>query len=37
MTAQADLAVERNGDLVNYDLSALLGAAKAGRAKWEEQ
>jgi hypothetical protein len=28
----ADITVERIGDLVNYDLSALLGAAKAGRA-----
>lgn len=37
MTAQADLAVEHIGDLVNYDLSALLGAAKAGRVKWEER
>jgi FMN phosphatase YigB (HAD superfamily) len=29
----ADITVERIGDLVNYDLSALLGAAKAGRAE----
>jgi len=33
----ADITVERIGDLVNYDLSALLDAAKAGRAKWEER
>ena len=29
----ADITVERIGDLVNYDLSALLGAAKAGHAQ----
>lgn len=29
----ADITVERIGDLVNYDLPALLGAAKAGRAQ----
>jgi hypothetical protein len=33
----ADITVEHIGDLVNYDLSALLGAAKAGRVKWEER
>lgn len=32
----ADITVERIGDLVNYDLSALLGAAKAGCAESEE-
>ncbi len=29
----ADITVERIGDLVNYDLSVLLGAAKAGHAE----
>ena len=29
----ADLALERIGDLVNYDLPGLLGAAEAGHAK----
>jgi hypothetical protein len=33
MTAQADLAVERIADPVNYDLSALLGAVEAGRVE----
>ena len=33
--APADLTVERIGDLADYDLSALLGAAGAGRAKQE--
>ena len=28
----ADITVEGIGDLVNYDLSALLGATKAGRS-----
>ena len=29
----ADITVERIGDLLNYDLSALLGAAKAGHTE----
>jgi FMN phosphatase YigB (HAD superfamily) len=32
----ADITIERIGDLVNYDLSALIGAAKAGCAESEE-
>ena len=33
----ADITVERIGDLVSYDLSALLGAAEAGSADSEER
>jgi FMN phosphatase YigB (HAD superfamily) len=32
----ADFAVERIGDLLNFDFPALLGAAEAGRAQWED-
>jgi FMN phosphatase YigB (HAD superfamily) len=35
MYPPADLAVETIGELVNYDLPALLGAAKAGNAQQE--
>ena len=32
----ADLTVERISDLVNYDLSALPGASRAGRPRGEQ-